>query len=167
MINTTASPWTASLPSFGFDTNPTLNYPNSGVGAGSFFDLKSSGSISGGVQLDFCATAGANCAGGQANGLVPGETGTGTFYLDFEGTANALTTITLSNWTVRYQQIACLDVAICGNVNDGSGIGTSDGPVLNPLTPAVPEASTWAMMILGFLGVGVMGMRQRRKFRIA
>jgi hypothetical protein len=27
--------------------------------------------------------------------------------------------------------------------------------------PAVPEASTWAMMILGFLSVGVMGLRQR------
>jgi hypothetical protein len=31
---------------------------------------------------------------------------------------------------------------------------------INPL-PAVPEASTWAMMILGFLSVGVMGLRQR------
>jgi hypothetical protein len=29
------------------------------------------------------------------------------------------------------------------------------------LLPAVPEASTWAMMILGFLSVGVMGLRQR------
>ena len=29
------------------------------------------------------------------------------------------------------------------------------------LLPAVPEASTWAMMILGFLSVGVIGLRQR------
>jgi hypothetical protein len=29
-------------------------------------------------------------------------------------------------------------------------------------TPAVPEASTWAMMILGFAGVGVLAYRRRR-----
>lgn len=33
---------------------------------------------------------------------------------------------------------------------------------------AVPEPTTWAMMILGFLGVGVLGMkRSGRKFRFA
>jgi hypothetical protein len=30
-------------------------------------------------------------------------------------------------------------------------------------TPAVPEASTWAMMILGFAGVGFMAYRRSRK----
>ena len=30
-----------------------------------------------------------------------------------------------------------------------------------PLASAVPEASTWAMMILGFIGVGFMGMRKK------
>ena len=30
-----------------------------------------------------------------------------------------------------------------------------------PTVAAVPEASTWAMMILGFLGVGFMGMRKK------
>lgn len=30
------------------------------------------------------------------------------------------------------------------------------------LTPAVPELSTWAMMILGFCSVGLLGLRQRR-----
>ncbi len=32
------------------------------------------------------------------------------------------------------------------------------------LTPAVPEASTWAMMILGFAGVGFMSYRRRDRF---
>ncbi len=31
----------------------------------------------------------------------------------------------------------------------------------NVVTPAVPELSTWAMMILGFLGVGAMACRRR------
>jgi hypothetical protein len=30
-------------------------------------------------------------------------------------------------------------------------------------TPAVPEPSTWAMMILGFAGVGFMGFRRKSK----
>ena len=35
---------------------------------------------------------------------------------------------------------------------------------------AVPEPATWAMMLLGFIGVGTMGLRRRRNgaaFRIA
>jgi len=37
------------------------------------------------------------------------------------------------------------------------------------LAPAVPEASTWAMMILGFMGVGFMAYRRKDQghFRIA
>jgi hypothetical protein len=31
---------------------------------------------------------------------------------------------------------------------------------VTPLTAAVPEASTWAMMILGFLGLGFLGYRR-------
>jgi len=33
----------------------------------------------------------------------------------------------------------------------------------NVVTPAVPEPSTWAMMILGFFGIGVMTYRRRRQ----
>jgi hypothetical protein len=34
-------------------------------------------------------------------------------------------------------------------------------------TPAVPEPSTWAMVLLGFAGVGFAGYRQTRKARVA
>jgi PEP-CTERM motif-containing protein len=33
----------------------------------------------------------------------------------------------------------------------------------SPLADAVPEPSTWAMMLLGFVGLGLTGYRQRRK----
>jgi len=33
--------------------------------------------------------------------------------------------------------------------------------------PAVPEPSTWAMMILGFLGIGLMAHQRRRRIPIA
>ncbi len=39
-------------------------------------------------------------------------------------------------------------------------VATGQG-ALNSLTPAVPEPSTWAMMILGFLGIGFMTYRRR------
>ena len=39
--------------------------------------------------------------------------------------------------------------------------------IASPQIAAVPEASTWAMLILGFAGIGLMGLRQRgRKFRL-
>ena len=41
--------------------------------------------------------------------------------------------------------------------------GRQTGPVgANTLTAAVPEPSTWAMMILGFAGVGFMAYRRSR-----
>jgi hypothetical protein len=43
--------------------------------------------------------------------------------------------------------------------NTGSGLTvTGVGPVI-----AVPEASTWAMMLIGFAGVGLTVYRQTRR----
>ena len=49
--------------------------------------------------------------------------------------------------------------------------GLNDGPDSFFLEPgvqaAVPEASTWAMLVLGFAGIGLLGMRRRgEKFRL-
>jgi hypothetical protein len=48
--------------------------------------------------------------------------------------------------------------------NDGS-----TGAIGATLAPAIPEPSTWAMMILGFMGVGFMAYRRRgqQNFRLA
>lgn len=43
----------------------------------------------------------------------------------------------------------------------GYSIQTSDG--INNVLTAVPEASTWAMMIFGFVGVGLVTIRRRNK----
>ena len=48
-----------------------------------------------------------------------------------------------------------------GNVHEDS-LTLQIGPVL-PITTPVPEPSTWAMMILGFAGVGFMAYRRSRK----
>jgi hypothetical protein len=35
--------------------------------------------------------------------------------------------------------------------------------ILSPVTEAVPEASTWAMLLAGFAGLSVVGYRRSRK----
>ena len=42
-----------------------------------------------------------------------------------------------------------------------------NSPVSLNVTSAVPEPSTWAMMILGFAGVGFMAYRRRKGAMIA
>jgi PEP-CTERM motif len=43
---------------------------------------------------------------------------------------------------------------------------TNEQP-FTPVAPAVPEPSTWAMMILGFLGLGFLAYRNRSDLRVA
>jgi hypothetical protein len=48
-----------------------------------------------------------------------------------------------------------------GGFFDNSGLITVD-ITQNALTAAVPEPSTWAMMILGFAGIGFMAYRRKQ-----
>ncbi len=45
---------------------------------------------------------------------------------------------------------------------EGTGLVT-----VTPITSGVPEASTWAMMLAGFAGLGLLGYRQTIKARLA
>ena len=154
--NTTAQPFTSSISGFGFNTAPELV----GVSAtGLFANALMNVNVSGGVgHIDFCATAGPTCNGGASNGVDPGATVTGTFSLDFADLP-ALTSISITDGFIRFQEITG------PGYNGASGVGFGDLTVTT--VAAVPEASTWAMMLLGFVGIGALGMRQRRKFRLA
>jgi hypothetical protein len=44
-----------------------------------------------------------------------------------------------------------------------AGTGFIDSITVTTPTPAVPEPSTWAMMILGFLGLGFLAYRRKGK----
>jgi hypothetical protein len=44
-----------------------------------------------------------------------------------------------------------------------TGKGQSDNSTIDLSYAAVPELSTWAMIGLGFAGVGLMGLTKRRK----
>jgi hypothetical protein len=88
-----------------------------------------------------------------------GEPGSGPFlyyttrqlYLDFSGPLNTPGTVDLLSDSH--------EVEGHGFVRYGTG-GYADSPLL---TAAVPEPSTWAMMILGFFGVGFMAYRRKSK----
>jgi PEP-CTERM motif len=45
--------------------------------------------------------------------------------------------------------------------------GFTEALEFSPVTPAVPEPSTWAMMLAGFAGLGFLGYRQTLKARAA
>jgi hypothetical protein len=42
-------------------------------------------------------------------------------------------------------------------------VGLGSAPTITPFVVAVPETSTWAMMILGFAGVGFMAYRRKKQ----
>ncbi len=148
LANTSSSPTTSSaVTAFGFNVDPnTLLASSSVTGA---FDIVSSGQVSQGYNLEMCFKNGDNnnCSGSPGNqGVNMGDSGSGTITLGFSSLPDS---ITLSDYLVRYQ-------AVNGS---GSAVGT---PVA-----AVPEPSTWGMMLLGFGAIGVSMRRRRRAAPLA
>jgi hypothetical protein len=121
-----------------------------------------------GGSKDLClkATGGGSCSGGGGGGFADGSSGSGAFSLEFAdwtigGTRHhptyvplaAPTSLTFDDFAVRYQSVP--------------GISSTIGvPDVAPPTPdpqmGVPEPDTWAMLILGFFGMGLV-VRQRRR----
>jgi len=126
----------ANLVGFGFDASPDLASVTNVTGPLAFFantTFPDSGNI------EACFNGGNNCsaANGQAGSF------SGGFTLNFTGSAP----FTLNDFVDRYASIAAL--------NNQSGEG-------HPFASAVPEPASWAMMLLGFGGIGT-AMRRRRK----
>lgn len=140
--NTNAS--VSNLVNFGFTTDPTL-LGITGTGMNFYFNPNN---FPGGYNVDACAgpLAGANCD--AANGQ--GDSFSGTFTLDFGNNTNS---ITLGNFVDRYASLCELGT----DCPSGEGV---------PVTRGVPEPASWALMLLGFAGVGV-AMRRSRKSKPA
>ena len=128
----------ANLVGFGFDTNPDLASVANVTGPLAFF---ANTTFPGSGNIEACFSGGSNCS--AANGQAASFSG--GFTLNLTGSAP----FTLDDFVVRYASIAAL--------NNQSGEG-------HPFAPPVPEPSTWAMMLVGFGGIGV-AMRRRRKNR--
>lgn len=141
ITNTFTPATTSNLSGFGFDSSPDIL---SGSTTDALYSNTSSGSISNGMKVEFCFTAGPNCAGGANGGISAGQTTNGKFTLNYTTLPSAFT---LSNFIVRYQNLP---------QPAGSGIGI-------PVPGAVPEPATWAMMLIGFGAMGVSLRRSRHR----
>jgi hypothetical protein len=144
--NTSSAPITASrISTFGFNTDP--NFTSAAITGGTVFDGVSSGNVPQHMAVEFCATAGPNCAGGSGEGVTIGDTALGQFALTF---GLAPTSVSFDDLYVRYQSIV-------GAAGGDSGTGFPGN---------VPEPATWGMMILGIGMAGaVMRRRQRQSVR--
>jgi len=139
-IFTNTNPSVSNLTGFGFQTTPTLL----GItGSGMNFVLNPI-NFPGGYDVDACAYVGNNCDAANNQG----DLFSGAFSLTFAGGTSS---ISLTDFVDRYASLTQL-----GGI---SGEGT-------PVRPPVPEPATWAMMLLGFGGIG-MAMRRRRKEGLA
>lgn len=146
LTNTSSSPATSSsVTAFGFDVDPNATLTSSNVTGA--FTVVSSGQVSQGYNLEMCFKNGQNnnCAGGT-NGITMGNSGSGTITLGFSSLPDS---VTLSDYLVRYQQVN----------GSGSAVG-------NPVA-AVPEPSTWGLMLVGFGAIGVSMRRKRRAAPLA
>jgi hypothetical protein len=101
------------------------------------------------------------------------QDGLGTFEYGITAT-NAVTGLTDLTFTVTDTNVlSASSFAASTGANNGKtsffgadvlSLNGETGPVGSGIAPAVPEASTWAMMILGFLGIGVMVYRRKDNF---
>lgn len=136
---------------FGFNVDPLAYLTGVTAGSGDIFDLTTLSANFASIGADVCLNGGpGNCPeSNPANSLGFGATTSGSFALTFNPTQNS---ITLSNFLDRYQGFSTTNVNQ-QTVTSAIGVGTSS---------AVPEPATWAMMLLGFGGIG-MAMRRGRK----
>jgi hypothetical protein len=126
-----------------------------GGGAGAFADGGSGydGGLGGGRGINggdggFGGGGGGNAAGGGGGGYSGGGGG-------FDGFGGGGGGSFLAH--------EAIDPLLLAGVNSGNGFVTID--FISPIPPvsSVPEPSTWAMMLLGFAGVGFMAYRRKSK----
>lgn len=164
--NTSSSPLTSSrISGFGFNTDPNISGASS-TGAYNIVGTTSNVPNIGTVDVCFKDGGGTNsCAGGGAGGVTLGDTGSGSLTLSF---ANALSSLNISDFFVRYQSIAGTDANTPSSAV-GSGTITTSGGGSSGGVP-VPEPGMLGLFMLGAAG---LWFRRRRiapaqpKFAIA
>jgi choice-of-anchor C domain-containing protein len=83
----------------------------------------------------------------------------GIFNYNFDAPPNSHSNM---NWASYFLDFTATSTTTVLSFNSTSGQNCCYGPALdNVAVTAVPEASTWAMMILGFAGVGFMAYRRK------
>ena len=155
------------------------------IGPGFFGELAPGGALSGlnAVDLDGSTGSGFTPAGSlQSNDSLAAGTYQVSFYLagNLRGAPAQTTNVTVGNQLIaaigpvpnnqQYQLYSFIFSTTGGQLSfTDTGPSDQQGDLLALVNvAAVPEPSTWAMMVLGFLGVGLMAYRRRgADFRIA
>jgi hypothetical protein len=146
--NTTSAPVTGSrISGFGFNTDPNI----SNASATGVFNTAGTGNVPEIGTVDVCFKSGGgtnNCAGGGGGGVALGTSANGSLTLSF---ASALSSLTLSDFALRYQSITGVDGASSatgiGTIGSTSGGSSSGGPT------DVPEPRDFALFGLAALAV--------------
>jgi hypothetical protein len=159
VTNTASLGTDARISSFGIGMTPNPIDANS-TGLFDLALLNPSFPNVGGAQniIDVCFSAGTNsCSGGD--GLAVGASASGEFTLTF---ASVESSINLQTGLFRFQDV---NSGAPYNLNGDSGVGFSQGDlVINPVVvEGIPEPSTWAMVLIGFAGVGFATYRKRKQ----
>ena len=123
---------------FAFSSTPNAaSATDNGTPTGDFDNISLGGNYPNGIgNVEVCLTNSNSCAGGGGGGATLSDPASGTFSLVFGSNTSS---VTLSDFYVRYQSLAGL-----GDVGSASGRET----------PAVPEPATWALLLVGFGGIG-------------
>jgi hypothetical protein len=149
----TSTDATARLVTFAFSVDPNFK-ASGGVGGttGDFTAIKASALE--GFDIELCFRAGPSCNGGAGDGITSADANsTGLFTLNF---ASAPTSgVTFDLFAGKFQSTS---------YNNGGSLFAKECPVGERCGGggnAVPEPSSWALMILGFGSAGAM-LRRRR-----
>ena len=167
ITNTNMGPWTVTG-----SVDLIGTYWNGPVAGSNSVDLN--GDFQGGISQSFYLAPGSYALGFYLSGNPDGlpQTKTLDVTIGNDPMYSYLTTID-SNHNLNYQFYS-LDFTTTGGNQLLSFMSTtpdsSFGPVIGGVSiSAVPEPSTWAMMIAGFLGLGLMAYRRKgnHSFRLA
>ena len=95
--------------------------------------------------------------------LAPLTLAAGTYWLGIEQAAGS---IGRGYWEVSGgpSSVDCSQGCAPGQSNSFSILG---GPAARDVSLAIPEPATWAMLIMGFMGIGAMVRRENRHRRFA
>lgn len=153
VANTSTDPITTSrISGFGFNTNPDIT---GATVTGAYNVVATDANVPNIGSIDVCFKDGGgtnSCAGGGSGGVALGGSGTGSMVLSF---ADALTSLNLSDFFVRYQSITGTGANTPTSAVGSGTISSSSGG-----TP-VPEPGMLGLFMIG--AAGLLYGRRRRK----